>query len=53
MTKIMLLLALVGAIVGFAESANARPNDDYHYSSQNGCMYQGYPCSEWTRPDNY
>ena len=53
MTKITLLLALVGAIVAFAQSANARPNDDYYYSSKHGCMYRGYPCSEWTRPDSY
>ena len=53
MTKITLFLALIGAIVAFAESANARPNGDYDYSSQDGCMYRGYPCREWTRPDNY
>jgi hypothetical protein len=53
MTKITLLLTLVGAIVAFAESANARPNDNYYYSKQDGCVYRGYPCSEWTRPDGY
>ncbi len=53
MTKITLLLTLIVAIVAFAESANARPNDDYYYSSRDGCTYRGHPCREWTRPDNY
>jgi hypothetical protein len=53
MVKITLLLALVAAITAFAESANARPNDGYSYSSRDGCMYRGYPCREWTRPDSY
>jgi hypothetical protein len=53
MIKITLLLALVASIAAFAESANARPNDNYSYSSRDGCMYKGYPCREWTRPDSY
>jgi hypothetical protein len=53
MIKITLLLALVASITAFAESANARSNDNYSYSSRDGCMYKGYPCSEWTRPDSY
>jgi hypothetical protein len=47
------MLVLVGAIVAFGESANARSNDNYYCSKQDGCMYRGYPCSEWTRPDSY
>jgi hypothetical protein len=55
MIKITLLLALVASIAAFAESANARSNDNYNYSnsSRNECMYKGYPCREWTRPDSY
>jgi hypothetical protein len=51
MTKITVLLALVGTIVAFAESANTRPRyNNYNYSS---CVYRGYSCSQWTRPDSY
>jgi hypothetical protein len=46
------VLAIVGVIVAFVESASARPSDGYSYSSR-GCMYNGYPCSEWGRPDAY
>ena len=46
------VLALASLIVTFAGSASARPNDGYSYSSR-GCMYNGYPCSEWGRPDAY
>ena len=55
MIKIALLLTLVASITAFAESANARSNDSYNYSnsSPDGCMYKGYPCREWTRPDSY
>jgi hypothetical protein len=53
MIKITLMLALVTVIATFAESANARHNDNYAYSSRDGCMYRGYPCREWTRPDSY
>jgi hypothetical protein len=53
MIKIIFLLALVASIAAFAESANARSNDNYSYSSRDGCMYKGYPCREWTRPDSY
>jgi hypothetical protein len=53
MIKLALVLALVTASTTLAESANARPNDNYGYSSRDGCMYRGYPCREWTRPDSY
>jgi hypothetical protein len=24
-----------------------------HRAGSHGCMYQGYPCDEWYRPDGY
>jgi hypothetical protein len=53
MIKIIFLLALVASIAAFAESANARSNDNYSYSSRERVHVQSYPCREWTRPDSY
>jgi hypothetical protein len=53
--KITVTLAIAAVIASqlFVQSANAWTNDAYNYSSNKGCMYRGYPCSEWTRPDSY
>jgi hypothetical protein len=47
------VLALVSVVILLAQSVNASPNDAYFYSSRDGCMYRGYPCSEWTRHYSY
>jgi len=43
-----LALATVVTVQAFAQAANAAPNDPRNGAGQKGgCMYQGYPCSEW------
>ena len=37
-----LALATVIAVQAFGQAANAAPN-----GQKSGCMYQGYPCSDW------
>jgi len=43
-----LTLAAVITVQGFG-SAVAAPNQPREYGKQkDGCMYQGYPCSDWS-----
>ncbi len=43
-----LALATVIAVQAFGQAANAAPNDRRDGGGQkSGCMYQGYPCSDW------
>jgi hypothetical protein len=46
------VLALIFLVGAFVAPARARPYDDYSNSSR-GCMYNGYRCDEWGRPDSY
>jgi hypothetical protein len=46
------VLALIFLVAAFVASASARPYAGYSSSSR-GCMYNGYPCDEWGRPDSY
>jgi hypothetical protein len=43
-----LALATVIAVQAFGQAANAAPNDRRDGAGQkSGCMYAGYPCSDW------
>ena len=52
--KRLLLVLMLGTMIApvVVQTAHATPRNA-PYTHEGVCMYEGYPCSEWTRDDGW